>query len=89
MGAEQPKVNHLCTRTHTNDPRYGGLVYLSPQTGTVYQQLALEEKNMPALMELIGKRRAMVHPHLLTVRNHFWKGEKKKGFASCGEESKI
>ena len=41
MGAEQPLPTYTPTRTHANDPKYGGLVYLSTNTGTIYQHLTV------------------------------------------------
>jgi hypothetical protein len=43
-GVSTPKPSEMhitTTKKHTNDPRYGGLVYLSPHTDTVYQLLSL------------------------------------------------
>lgn len=83
MGAEQAQEVRTPTRTHSNDPRYGGLVYISAHTGTLYQQMNIEEKNMPALLELISRRKALLHKNLLTIRSHFFKHEKQSSFA-CG-----
>ena len=91
-GVSTPKSAELkttSTRKHTNEPRYGGLVYLSPHTGTVYQLLSLEEKNMNKVLELISRRKALLHNNFLTVKNHFCKQEVKNVKFSCGGDEKY
>ena len=43
---------------------------------------------MNKLLELIARRKSLVHGNLLTVRNHFVKQVKSKSF-SCGGEDKF
>ncbi len=83
MGGGPSEPLRTSKRTPIQDSRYGGLIYLSPNTGTVYQELHTDEKTLQSLLNLISKRKALLHPHLLTLRNHFVKEQKMTAFV-CG-----